>query len=415
MAYLLRCSLIAPMQAWVQFFLMFTLLFLPLSSSAKSVCLVLSIGTILFTPEFRADLIKLFSAKWCKSAFLLFGIALVFSLWSPANLSQKALVIEKYSKLLFLPVLVVGFQNITTRQLSLHTFLLAILFTCGLSILKFHGYLSYFTFAPDHVFRNHIMTSFMVAFATYLALLFSLRSQGYARIGYGLLSLIFTYQVLFVSGSRTGYIIYLLMMVLLVIQICNWRQAILGVLVICSLFSASYFTSSVMKTRITDVVQQIKGYQQNTRDTDIGLRLQFHDYAHKLFNKHPIAGNGTASFTYYFGKDKPIAFWEWKLLEPHSQYWLTAAEFGLLGFAALMYFFFSLMQASWKLDEMKVIAFALIVPFMIGNLSDSLLFYSGSGYFFILFMAIVLGEELEDSKIYSQESPPAFNADLGMA
>lgn len=57
--------------------------------------------------------------------------------------------------------------------------------------------------------------------------------------------------------------------------------------------------------------------------------------------------------------------------------------------------FFSLLQASRKLDEMKMLSFAMIVSYMIGNLSDSLLFYSGSGYFFIFFMAIFLGEELE--------------------
>lgn len=398
---LLRFSLKAPMEAWAQFFLIGTLLFFPMSSSAKSICLGLSVLTIIFSPGFRSDFVSLLSTHWCKAAFLLFGIALIFCLWSPANISQKEFVIEKYSKLLYLPILVVGFQNITTRQLCFHAFLLAMLITCGLSILKFQGYLQFFASTPDNIFRNHIMTSFMVAFAAYLSFLFCFRQQGYARIAYGLLALIFTYQVLFINGSRTGYIIYLLLMFLLVIQVCTWRQAILGIIAISLLFTTCYFISPIMKMRINDVIRQIEGYQHNERDTDIGLRLQFHDYAHQLFNQHPILGNGTASFTYYFDKNKPVDFWVWKtrtLLEPHSQYWLVAAEFGLLGIMALSYFFFSLFQASWRLNKMKIIACAMIVPFMIGNLSDSLLFYSGSGYFFILFMAIFLGEELEYNK-----------------
>ena len=368
-----------------------------MSSSAKSICLVLSVGTIFFSPGFRSDLMTIFSSRWCKAALVLFGIALIFCLWSPANFSQKGLVIEKYSKLLYLPILVIGFQNITTRQLSFHAFLLAMLITCGLSLLNFHGYLHSFI-TPDNIFRNHIMTSFMVAFAAYLSFLFCFRHQRYKAIAYGLLGLIFTYQVLFISGSRTGYIIYLLFLFLLVLQICTWRQAIAGVILISALFSTCYFISPVMKMRILDIAQQIEGYQHNQRDTDIGLRLQFHEYAYQLFNQHPILGNGTASFTYYFDKEKPIAFWTWRLLEPHSQYWLVAAEFGLLGIVALLYFFFSLIQASWRLDKMKAIALAMIVPFMLGNVSDSLLFYSGSGYFFILFMALFLGEELEHNK-----------------
>ena len=398
LALLLRCSLKAPIDAWVQFFLIGTLLFFPMSSSVKSVCIVLSVGTILFSPGFRQDLMRLLSARWCQAALFLFGIALVSCLWSPAALSQKGLVLQKYSKLLYLPILVVGFQNRTTRQLSLHAFLVAMIVTCSLSILKFHGYLQFFSFGADSVFRNHIMTGFMVAFAAYLSFLLCAHQQKSARFAYVLLGLIFTYQVLFVSASRTGYIIYLLLMCLLVLQSCTWRQSIVGVMTIGLLFSTCYLISPVMRARINDSAQQIKGYSHNARDTDIGLRLQFHDYAHQLFNKHPLLGNGTASFTYHFGVERPIKFWRWELLEPHSQYWLVAAEFGLLGVGALLYFFFSLVQASWKLDKMKASALAMVALFIIGNLSDSLLFYSGSGYFFILFMALFLGEGLENNK-----------------
>ncbi|CEG57209.1 O-antigen ligase family protein [Legionella fallonii] len=395
MAYLIRWSPFAPIAAWVQLFLIGTLLLFPISSTAKSVCLALSVGTILFTPDFLRDLKTLLATSWCKAALLLFGIAVIFCWWSPATFAQKAVGIEKYSKLLYLPILVVGFQNATTRRLSLHAFLVAMIITCALSIFKFHGYLQFLTLNPDNVFRNHIMTGFMVAFAAYISFLFSYRNQKRARLTYGLLGLIFTYQTLFVSGSRTGYVIYLLIMMILVLQLCTWRQAIAGILIIGTLFSVSYFTSSVMKTRVNGIAQQIKEYKNNQKDTDLGLRLQFHNYAHKLFNKHPILGNGTASFTYYFNKEKPIAFWTWNLLEPHSQYWLVASEFGILGLGALLYFFFCCIQASRKLNEMKFLAFAMIIPFMIGNLSDSLLFYSGSGYFFIFFMALFLGEELE--------------------
>lgn len=386
-----------PVQRWVPLLLAATLLTLPMSSTAKSICLGLSVVTILLTPTYRADVVSLFSTKWFKAALLLFGIALVACLWSPASLSAKGFTIEKYSKLLYLPILVVGFQKNKTRQLGLHAFLLAMVVTSGLSILKFHGFLQSFNFDPDHVFRNHIMTGFMVAFAAYLSLLFSYRQQGYTRLVYGLLAFVFTYQILFVSSGRTGYAIYLLLMSLLVLQLCTWRQAIAGILLVGALFSISYFVSPVMKKRVDLSVQQIKGYQHN-KNTDIGLRLQFHDYAYKLFKRHPLFGNGTASFTYYFGIEKPVAFWSWRLLEPHSQYWLVAAEFGLLGITALFFFFISLIQASLRLDKMKVIAFAMLVPFMIGNLSDSLLFYSGSGYFFILFMALCLGEKLEKDK-----------------
>lgn len=386
-----------PLQRFLPFLLALTLLVLPLSSSAKSICLSLSLLTIIAIPTYRADLRTLFSANWVRAAFALFCIALIACLWSPANFSDKLFVVEKYSKLLYLPVLVVGFQRASTRQLSLHAFLVAMIITCVLSILKFHGFLQAFNFDPDHVFRNHIMTGFMVAFAAYLSFLFGYRQGGFVRLAYGVLGLMFTYQVLFISGGRTGYVIYLLLMMLLVLQLCSWRQAILGLALVLALFGTAYMASPVMKMRVDAIAQQINGYQHNEKDTDLGLRLQFHDFAYKLFRQHPFIGNGSASFTHHFEIEKPVSSWVWRLWEPHSQYWLVAAEFGLLGVVVLLFFFVSLIQVSWHLNKMRVIAFAMLVPFMIGNLSDSLLFYSGSGYFFLLFMALCLGEIFESS------------------
>lgn len=387
-----------PLQKWASALLIATLLTLPMSSTAKSICLSLSLITILLIPSFRADIISLLSTKWFRAGFLLFVLALIACFWSPASFGDKKFIIEKYSKLLYFPILVVGFQDAKTRQMSLYAFLLAMIITCLLSVLKFHGFLQALNFNPDHVFRNHIMTGFMVAFAAYLSWLFAYRQQGYTRLVYGALALLFSYQVLFVSGGRTGYVIYLLLMSILVLQLCTWKQAIAGVFLVCAVFVTSYFASPVMKGRVDAIAQQLQGYQHNQKDTDIGLRLQFHDYAHQLFNRHPVVGNGTGSFTYYFDKERPVAFWTWKLQEPHSQYWLIAAEFGLLGIAVLAFFFFSIIQTSLQLDRMKVIAFAMLIPFMIGNLSDSLLLYSGSGYFFLLFMALCFGEQLELSK-----------------
>ena len=65
----------------------------------------------------------------------------------------------------------------------------------------------------------------------------------------------------------------------------------------------------------------------------------------------------------------------------------------MLGVLALLLFFGSLLVASGSLTTLRPLAYAVLLPFIAGNLSDSLLFYSGTGYFFILFMALCLGEQ----------------------
>lgn len=379
-------------QAWVAFFLGASLLATPLSSTAKSVFIVLAISLIIVLPTYRRDLLNTLSQSWCIAAIGFFLIALLACAWSPATLSEKWLEVEKYSKLLYLPVLVVGFRDATARRLGLHGFLLAMIITCIASALFSLGLFMSRHVEAGGMFRNHIMTGYMMAFAAYLSSLLFLQQKGKARIGYGLLVVLFSYHVLFVNNGRTGYVIYLMLMGLLMVQWFSWRQALAGIILGCSLFTLSYYQSPVMRLGIESAVTECKQYSKNEKDTSIGFRLQFHDYAKQLFMRHPWLGNGTASFTHIYQVEKPFPAWGHKLLEPHSQYWLVASEYGVLGCLVLAFFFGSLVLTSFRLKLLKPLAFAVLLPFMVGNLSDSLLFYSGTGYFFILFMALCLGE-----------------------
>ncbi len=368
---------------------------LPISSSAKSLFLSLALVSILATPIYRRKLISLFAQPWCKAALLLFFLALIACLWSPATVAEKYLVIEKYSKLLYLPILTLGFQDAKARLWSLNAYLIAIVLTCSISVLKFHGYLTTFVINPDYVFRNHIMTGIMVAFGVYLSIIFLYRYRGKLGFLYGMVALFLSYQLLFVNSGRTGYIIYFLLMLVLIFQLFSWKRALISMGLVIASFVVIYSLNPLMQSGMSLIIKEYQAYQQNEKNTSLGYRLQFHEFAKKLFFTHPFIGNGTGAFTYKFSADNPVPTWDRKLLEPHSQYWLTAAEFGLVGIAALLFFFLSLLQASLALREMKAFAIAILVAFLVGNLSDSLFFYSGSGYFFILLMALCLSENRE--------------------
>ncbi|WP_051555218.1 O-antigen ligase family protein [Legionella fairfieldensis] len=382
-------------QRVIPFLLAASFLILPISSTGKSISLGLSMIAILSVSAYRKEAVALFAKGWGKAGIGLFVMACIACLWSPATLADKLFVVEKYSKLLYLPVLIVGFRNVKTRQMALHAFLLAMIITSSLAALKFNGYLSLFNINPDRVFRNHIISGLMGAFAAYLAILFTYKQQRLlVRLGYILSFLLLSYYLFFINEGRTGYIIYLLLMSLFMLQICSWRKAIAGIVIICSAFMLVYTQNSTVKNRVDTLAWEVKQYKQNNKNTSgVGFRLQFQAIAQTLFKQHPVFGNGTASFTDYFARENPVPAWGHRLWEPHNQYWLTLVEFGLVGFAILLGFFFSLLKACWRLDAMRPVALAALALFIVGNLSDSLLFYSGSGYFFILLMALGLSEK----------------------
>ena len=388
-----------PIQTWVTLFLTLSLITIPLSSTAKSIFIAISLGLILLSPHYWHDLISMLKRTWCQAAITLFLVAVVACAWSPASISEKLMEIEKYSKLLYLPVFAAAFRDPNARRYGLHGFLLGMLITVFASVLIYTGIVSFGGIEANGVFRNHIMTSYMMAFAAYLASLFFLRASGLSRIPYAVLVLLFSYQILFINNGRTGYVIYLLLMVLLMFQSFSWRQAFLGILVGCSLVTCIYFYSPIMQEAIYQAVNDYKLYEKSEKDTSIGYRLQFHDYAYDLFKRHPWKGNGAASFRHLYHEENPIPSRGTHLLEPHSQYWLVASEFGVLGCAALAFFFISLLVTSWQLSTLRPVALAILIPFFIGNLSDSLLFYSGTGYFFIVLMALCLGEQNKEDML----------------
>lgn len=377
----------------ISFFLVMSSIAIPISTTGKSVFLALSLVGILLSSQHRYTLYHLLSYNWCRAGLFLFLVVLVSIFWSPANAKDKLWVLEKYTKLLYLPILAIGFQDPNTRRMSINAFLGAMIITCFFSIIKYFELFGFEDIGVGFVFRNHIMTSSMMAFAAYICGLKFFHAKRRVRVVYGAIFLLLTYQLLFINGGRMGYIAFLLLMTLLMTQVLSRRQALAGLIMICALFALTYAISPMFKNRVNSVIVDIQNYQHHSKDTAIGYRLQFHQYAFNLFKQSPWIGHGTASFPYHFNQEKPVPSWQ-HLLEPHSQYWLMAAEFGLLGEFALLVFFACLARASLHLKTMRMMAFAVLIPFIVGNLSDSLLFYSGSGYFFIFFMALCLGEQV---------------------
>lgn len=390
----------AKLQLSVPFLLAAVLFAVPVSESARSILIGLTVAVILFTPAYRNDLVSTLSQRWCQALLLFFVLALFACMWSPATTHETLAVLKKYIKLLFLPILAVGFRDPRARQFGIYAFLAAMLITCLLSMLKASGFIVN-DLAADHVFRNHVVTGLMMAFAAYLSAMLFIRDRGKIRFFYATLVFLFSYQILFINTGRTGYIAYCLLMVLLVGQQLTWRMMFCAAVFGSFMLGICYYNSSTAQHVAEQAVAKIHAYQHNNSNDSIGTRIQFHHFSKKLLLQHPLFGNGTGSYTHLFRVDNPVPSWllgrtaSKFIFEPHSQYWLVAAEFGLLGILVLMFFFGSLLAAGLRLNSMRAVAVASILLFMVGNLSDSLLFYSGTGYFFLMFMGMCLGEQLQ--------------------
>ncbi|PJD91460.1 MAG: hypothetical protein CK424_06505 [Legionella sp.] len=374
---------------------------IPLGPTFKSIGIILAVGVIVISPLYRQNLAFMFSQPISFAAIGLCGVTLLACIWSSASPAQEFSMVEKYAKLLYLPILAAGFCHKRTRQYGIQAFILGMMITCFISFYKYFYAIPQLheLIDPGKVFYNHIITGYMMALAAYLAAWTSIHTCKTTpfKILYGVIAILFSIQVLFVNIGRTGYVIYALLFGLLFLQHMSLKSIrYILLFFVCSLGLLIQQTKSdTLQTRLHMILSDVHQYQGGHENSSLGFRLQFHKYAKTLFLAKPLLGQGTGSFTSNFFVDNPIPEWDQPLPDAHSQYWLIASEFGILGLIALGCFFALLIQLSYRLQEMKSIFQAILLPFLVANVSDALLVNSGIGYLFIAFTGLCLGEWVE--------------------
>jgi len=409
---------------WSSFFIVMTAFMIPISSTLRGVGVILSMILLLVDSSCRTELKKLFKHNTVKFAVGFFMFSVLACLWSAASLAEQWIVLGKYSKLVCLPFFMLVFRDSRTRNFALHAFLLAMLITCVLLLLKAVGLVHYGGDDPGEMFRNHIMTGYMMVFAAYLAAYLAYHASCLRhRIAYGCLALLLSYQVLFTGTGRMAYIAYAVLAALWIFQIFSWRKALVLAGIGGVLLAGAYAMNPTMQFLAHQVKDDWGLYHHNKRDTSLGFRLQFHTYAYDLFKRHPWLGNGTGSFSHTFQIENPVPEWSAsrsKLLEPHSQYWMVASELGIAGLFLFVLLLGSLCVSCWRTPETRALGCAVLLPMLLGNFTDSLLLYSGTGYFFLLFAALSLASHPKISSTLCNQAassdavrPPLLQAKAG--
>lgn len=402
---MIALSSVSP-QGVITVLLALTGLSLAVSVSLKSVFITLASVVILlhFFIDRRREMLHVFMTPWFLAAILFFFTIVMGCLISPADKHTQLDFIHKYSKLLYLPLLALGFQNKQSRFWAIHAFMLGMLITLGCSELKVLGYVKIKGLPNDfgEVFYNHIVTGYFMAFAAFLAAIYAVRSQGKLRVGYALMVLLFSFHTLFINQGRTGYVMFA---VLMLIFLVSYMRHLLGWLLILIPVLFLAYQSSLVNQGIGHVIGDVQNYQQGQPNSPVGFRLQFHNYAQKLFLRSPYIGVGTGAFSHYFSVEKPVPAWGKLdilkgdiLMEPHGEYWLIAAEHGLVGLTVFFLFILTLFYEVYKTNEMRVVFLGLLVTFLVGCCSDGFLLLTGPGYFLIIFAAMGLGESFAENQ-----------------
>ena len=279
-------------------------------------------------------------------------------------------------------------QNKKMTQYALWAFVTTMGLVWLLGLLKVLGFLSIGAkFSAVAVFKNHIVTSYLMSFAAYI-----LAERAYYHKEYREISILFLsvmiFEVLFMSAGRTGYVMLLLLSGFFTWQHWRWRGLLAMLPIVAALLGLGIQYSNTFSERFFHIPGEWQSHQLGA-ETSMGLRMEFLKTSFYTALEHPWFGTGTGSFaTAYAATASTLELAS--IQNPHNEYLHIWIELGILGCLLLVFLFHRMWQCSRLLTvQERMIAQGFILSFAVGCFGNSILMDFTERHFFILMTALL--------------------------
>lgn len=145
----------------------------------------------------------------------------------------------------------------------------------------------------------------------------------------------------YLSQSRGGWIAIpvLLLIAVATLRHVSWKKRLTALLVFFALLAAVCVSSSMVRTRFGQAMEDLHAYQAGRTDTSVGIRFQLWKAATLMLTRHPFAGVGRGAFHDKLQAlhaegvvTKDAAIYE----HAHNEFLYNGATLGVLGLGALL-------------------------------------------------------------------------------
>ena len=356
--------------------------------------------------------------------FLLFAVSL---LYTTAPMDDALDSLGKHSKLLYIPLLLSAFHEQHWQRRGLVAFLSGAALMMLLSYVTLSGWswesvyegrhalvysLDSINFYQDHtVFRNTINHGIIMAYAAYLYVHHALDEDRKAmRILLILLAVLASFNVLSMIASRTGQLLLVALMLLLVYQrYPGWKQILLALAVIPLL--AVTVTTFIGHTQqrwwggAVDV--DVQGIQQGDYRGSLGKRLVWMKAGWDAFKRNSVWGGGVGSFNNEIAKylqteitETPVQIPEqYRTHNPDNDYVSMGVQLGAIGLFFLIVLFVQQWRISSRLPPFSSYAAqGMILVVVLSSFAHSFMYSRTRALFFILLTALCFSAYLSNQR-----------------
>ncbi|MFL2548922.1 MAG: O-antigen ligase family protein [Gammaproteobacteria bacterium] len=389
--------------------------FILISTAATNFFLILTVFSAFilcikdnsFDEIFRND----FFFKIC---FLIFFLFVISSSYTIAEPNETLNSLKKYIKIIYIPFLFYYLKTFKNHDLVLKYFLIGATFILVLSYVKYFFFINMENFYKDikflnisvnidiietrsSVFQNRIIQGVALSFYSFLCLYYAKKNNNLILYFLSILAFI---NIIFMSDSRTAYILITFLFAFSFFKIITNNKFRLFFLSLIILLMTTNFSNN-LEHRINLTKNNIKQIQDENYNSSIGMRYIWLKVGVQNFLDEPILGNGVGSFyklienyldkknikyvngNSEIGSSEGISSNPLVTNNPHSEFVSISVQLGILGLLSFFIFLYLLF-----INCNSPMSVATFIVVLISSLFNSAFYDNMLGLFLIILISL---------------------------
>jgi len=365
-----------------------------------SVLVYISVNYISVKKVFRLS--DTWTSKVTLAALVLFSISLA---WTESTYSVALLTLVKHAKLIEIFLLLMLVRTIRDAKIGILALMVGQSFLLISSWLLLFGVPIPWTTDPQGkyvVFSSYLDQSVM--FASMAAVAWHLRNE---RIWPKWLSVLLSAaalaNVFFLLEGRTGQVVGVVVLSLIVMWSVPKRYRIIAIAISSLILSLTVYTGSVhFKTRLAGVVTESQQYSQKADiQTSAGWRLNAWHRSLQAIAEKPLYGHGVGSWALTVkrieGEKGAAVFGEGNSSNPHQEYLLWGVELGVIGLLLFLLLLFSIAKDTLQYSiPIQRAIFSVVAVLSVACLFNSTLYDDLIGDYFCITLGLLMAYGIQN-------------------
>jgi len=337
-------------------------------------------------------------------AFL--GVVMVGFTYGPASWPERWVDLLKWRTVLWFIVMFAIFDDERWKMRLLRAFLIG----TGVGLVaSFGGVVGGITLwkPPSELLRNHSTQSMIFSLSAVICLWMVLagRCKGRERWWAILAAGLFAGNVVLVTHGRSGYVVFGLGIIVLLIRHASPKQWIaatavlpvsVGVVLLLSPgIQKRTLSQGVEERTLSQGIEEWEHAEESAQLTSMGIRKVFYTHTVAIVTSHLLVGVGSGGFKKAYaeqiaGKYSPSDWRSEVANDPHNQYLAVAVQHGLLGLTVFIAWIVAMMRTQAGLPAYRGLALAILCGWCVTSLLSSHFRTFAEGHLVMTFLGVLL-------------------------